>query len=157
MFRKRYNYLMFQSGHGLARKGLLEHYPWSSIGRGVVVDVGESHGSRSIALAQRFPSLHHVVLDLPEVVADAPSKICPDLSSRVTFAAHDVFTEPPEIAKGAHVYLFCRVFHNRSDKYSIKILRNLVPALKNGARILISHVCVPAPNSLSSALEGKIR
>ena len=66
---------MFQSGHGLARTVLLEHYPWGSIGKGVVADVGESHESRSIALAQRFPSLHYVALDLPEVVADGQSKI----------------------------------------------------------------------------------
>ena len=148
---------MFESGHGLAVKVLIEHYPWDSIGQGKVVDVGGSHGSRSVALAQKFPSLDCVVLALPAVVADGPSKIPQDLSSRVTFAGHDFFTEPPEIAKDADVYLFCRVFHNWSDKYSTKILRSLIPALKNGARILISDICVPAPHSLPSTLENKIR
>lgn len=93
------------------------------------------------------------MLDLPEVVGDGLSKICTDLKSRVTFAAHDFFTERPEVAKGVDVYLFCRIFHNWSDKYSIKILRCLIPALKYGARILISDICSPEPNVLPSTLE----
>ena len=147
----------FESGHGLAIKVLVDHYPWGSIGQGSVVDVGGSHGTRSIAIAEKFPSLHCIVLDLPEVVANGPSKVDPALESRVTFAAHDFFTEPPEVAHRADVYLFCRVFHNWSDKYSIKILRSLIPALKNGSRILINDICVPEPNSLPSTLENKIR
>ena len=71
-----------------------------------MVDVGGSHESRSIALAERVPSLHcvaPVVLDIPEVVADGLSKTCPDLGSRVTIAAHSFFTKPSEIAKRADV------------------------------------------------------
>ena len=148
---------MFESGHGSAISALLKHYPWGAIGKGTIVDVGGSHGSRGIAIAEKYPSLHCIVLDLPEVVADGPSKIPSDLKSRVTFAAHDFFTEPPEVAKAADVYLFCRVFHNWSDKYSIKILRNLVPALKYGARILISDICLPEPHTLPYNLERKMR
>ncbi len=148
---------MFESGHGSGISSLLEHYPWGAIGEGTIVDVGGSHGTRAIAIAERFPSLHCIVLDLPEVVADGPSKIPSDLKSRVTFAAHDFFTMPPEVAKGADVYLFCRIFHNWSDKYSIKILRCLIPALKYGARFLISDICLPEPNVLPSTLEKKMR
>lgn len=148
---------MFESGHGSAISVLLKHYPWGAIGKGTIIDVGGSHGSRGIAIAEKYPSLHCIVLDLPEVVADGPSKIPSDLKSRVTFAAHDFFTEPPEVAKAADVYLFCRVFHNWSDKYSIKILRNLIPALKYGARILISDICLPEPHTLPFNLEKKMR
>ena len=148
---------MFESGHGSAISSLLEHYPWGAIGEGTVVDIGGSHGSRGIAIATRFPSLRCIVLDLPEVVAGGPSNVHPNLQSRVTFAAHDFFTKPPEIANGADVYLFCRVFHNWSDKYSIKILKSLVPALKYGSRILISDICLPEPNTLPIIMEKKMR
>ncbi|MCJ1282143.1 hypothetical protein MMC26_001466 [Xylographa opegraphella] len=148
---------MFESGHGSAISTLLKHFPWGAIGEGTIVDVGGSHGSRGIAIAERYPSLHCVVLDLPEVVADGPAKIPYDLQSRVTFAAHDFFTEPPEVAKAADVYLFCRIFHNWSDKYSVRILRSLVPALKHGARILISDICLPEPHALPYTLEKKMR
>ena len=148
---------MFESGHGSAISSLLEHYPWSVVGEGTIVDVGGSHGNRSIAIAEKFPSIRCIVLDLPEVVADGPSKINSDLKSRVTFAAHDFFTEPPEVAKGADVYLFCRVFHNWSDKFSIKILKSLRPALKYGARVLINDICLAEPNVLPVTLERKMR
>ena len=148
---------MFESGQGSAISSLLEHYPWGAIGEGKIVDVGGSHGTRSIAIAEKFPSLHCVVLDLSEVVADGPSKIPSGLQTRVTFAAHDFFQDPPEVAKGADVYLFCRIFHNWSDKYSIKILRCLIPALKYNARILISDICLPDPNVLPNTVENKMR
>ncbi|MCJ1436572.1 hypothetical protein MMC27_005952 [Xylographa pallens] len=148
---------MFESGHGSAISALVNHYAWGAIGKGTLVDVGGSHGSRSIAIAENYPSLHCIVLDLPKVVADGPSKVPSDLKSRVTFAAHDFFTEPPEVAKAADVYLFCRIFHNWSDKYAIKILRSLVPALKYGARILISDICLPEPHAIPSTLEKKMR
>ena len=148
---------MFESSHGAAITSLLDHYPWGAIGKGTVVDIGGSHGSRAKAIAQRFPSLNCIVLDLPEVVVDGPPKVPLDLQSRVTFLGHDFFTEPPEIAKGADVYLFCRVFHNWSDKYSIKILRCLISALKHGARILISDICVPEPNVVPCTVEQKTR
>ena len=103
---------IFQSGQGSALSSLLEHYPWGTISEEKIVDIGGSHGTRSIAIAEISPSLHCVVLDLPEVVADGPSKILSDLQTRVTIAAHGFFQEPPEVAKGADVYLFCRIFHN---------------------------------------------
>ena len=56
-------------------------------------------------VAEISPSLHCVVLDLPEIVADGPSKILSDLQTRVTIAAHGFFQEPPEVVKGADVYL----------------------------------------------------
>ena len=124
---------MFESGQGSAISSLPENYSWGAIGEGEIVDVGGSHGNRSIAIAKKYSSLRCVMLDLPEVVADGPSKILSDLQSRVTFAAHDLLKEPPEVARGADVYLFCRIFHNRSDKYSVKILKCLIPALKYNA------------------------
>ena len=148
----------FESGGtGSDVQALLEHYPWGAIGEGVIADVGGSHGTRSIAIAKKFPSLNCVVLDLPEVVADGPSDVPTDLQSRVTFAAHDFFTEPPQVARGADVYLFCRIFHNWSDKYAAKILRCLIPALKNGARILLTDICLPEPNVIPSSIERKMR
>ena len=90
-------------------------------------------------------------------MADGPSKLRSDLKSRVTFAAHDFVTEPPEGAKGADVEIFYRVFHDWSEKSWIEILRCLRPALKYGARILINEVCLAEPNILPIPLEKKLR
>lgn len=48
---------------------------------------------------------------------------------------HDLFDEQP--VKNADIYYFRNVFHNWPDQQCHDILRNLIPALKPGAHILI--------------------
>jgi hypothetical protein len=43
------------------------------------------------------------------------------------------------------VYYFRWIMHNYSTPYAIKILKNLIPALKPGARILINDHCLLEP------------
>ncbi|KAI9729538.1 MAG: hypothetical protein M1834_006734 [Cirrosporium novae-zelandiae] len=132
---------------------LANNYPWDKLKNGTVVDLGGSHGFVSVALAKKYPQLKFVVQDLPKTVVDGPSKIPPDLSTRVTFMAHDFFAEQP--VHGADVYLFRWILHNWSDKYSLQILRSLIPALKPGARIVINDGVLPEPNT-DSAWDEKI-
>ena len=66
----------------------------------------------------------------------------------------DFFTEQPV---SADVYHFRSIFLNWSNKYSIKILRNLVPALKPGAKIVVNDFLVPEPNTVSYTEERIIR
>ncbi|EME44652.1 hypothetical protein DOTSEDRAFT_24658 [Dothistroma septosporum NZE10] len=51
---------------------------------------------------------------------------------------HDFFSE--QYVKNADVYFFRFIFHNLADKYAVKILHALIPALKAGARIVICQV-----------------
>lgn len=117
--------------------------------------IGGSHGFVCILLATTFPDIRCVVQDLPEVVAAGASKLPPALMNRVNFMAHDFLTEQP--VKNADVYYFRWIFHNWSDKYCVQILRNLIPALKPGAIILINDNCLPEPNTLSLWPEERIR
>lgn len=57
---------------------------------------------------------------------------------RITFVANDFFSE--ETIKDADVYFLRWILHNWSDKYAIQILQSLIPALKNGAKILVYEV-----------------
>lgn len=68
---------------------------------------------------------------------------------------YDFFTEQP--VKDADVYFFRWIFHNWSDKYCIKILQGLVPALKKGARIVINDNVLPEPGILPMWREEKLR
>ena len=146
---------VFNTGEGYEASHLLTNYPFSSLGPGTVVDVGGSHGAVSCAIARECPELHCIVQDLPETVADGPTKIPAELAERVTFMVHDFFTEQPVV--GAEVFYFRWIFHNWSDKYSVEILRNLIPALKKGARVVISDYCLPEPNRLSLLKEMPLR
>lgn len=66
---------------------LLDGYPWESIGDGVVVDVGGSHGKVAMSIAERFPRLECVVQDLPEAIEEGRSILPVNLSDRVSFMA----------------------------------------------------------------------
>jgi hypothetical protein len=45
------------------------------------------------------------------------------------------------------VYFFRWIIHNYSTQYAVKILRNLIPALKPGARVVINDHCLRQPGS----------
>ena len=121
----------------------------------MVVDVGGSHGDVSIAIAQAYPTLQFVVQDLPETISACSETVSSEVGSRVKFMVHDFFTEQP--IKNADVYFFRWIFHNWSDKYCIRILRALIPALKPGSRVVISEYCLPEPNTLPRETERHIR
>jgi len=64
---------------------LLENYPWSS--EKIMVDVGGSHGSVAIKVAERFPHIKCVVQDLPQVVEQGEKYLPEQLKERVEFMA----------------------------------------------------------------------
>lgn len=89
------------------------------------------------------------------VIAAAERGVPAELTGRVKFMEHDFFKEQP--VHGADVYFFRWIFHNWSDKYSIKILRSLIPALKPGARVVINDNVLPQPGVLSQWQEERLR
>ncbi|KAI1211465.1 S-adenosyl-L-methionine-dependent methyltransferase [Annulohypoxylon truncatum] len=123
---------------------LPDNYPWK--GNETVVDVGGSHGSMSISLAKRFPNIKCVVQDLPVNVKEGAARLPPELKDRVTFMPHDFFNEQTVVGD---VYYFRCIFHNWADKYCIQILRNLIPVLRPGAKIIIHDRIMPDPATVS--------
>ncbi|PQE10357.1 hypothetical protein CJF32_00000898 [Rutstroemia sp. NJR-2017a WRK4] len=135
-----------QTFPGLENSYVLTGFDWASLGKATVVDVGGSHGLVSIDIAKAFPNLRFIVQDLPKVVEDGRTKVPVELADRVTFMAHDFFDEQP--VRDADVYYFRWIFHDWSDKYAVMILKALVPALKPGARIVLSERCLEEPCTL---------
>lgn len=137
-------------------KALASYFDWADLPDGsTIVDVGGAQGHVSLHLAREFPSLSFVVQDIPEVVEGVESKIPEDLTGRVSFVGHDMFTE--QSTKGAEVYLLRYVLHDWPDKYCIRVLRNLIPALRNGAKVVIQEHLLPEPGTLSLLQEMQVR
>ncbi|PNY25089.1 Sterigmatocystin 8-O-methyltransferase [Tolypocladium capitatum] len=136
-------------GEGFEVKYLVDGYDLSAVDEmeGTLVDVGGSHGFVCVDLAKRWKRMRFIVQDLPKTLESAPKPICEDESvvERIQLQPHDFFQEQP--AKGADVYYFRWIFHNYSTPYAIKLLKNLIPALKPGARILINDFCLRDPGS----------
>jgi predicted O-methyltransferase YrrM len=123
---------------------LVKAYPWASLGSATIVDIGGADGYVSALLARTFPSLHLTVQDLPHIAAEG--RVPDDLEGRMEFQVQDFFTE--QSVKGADVYLLRWVLHDWPDKYAIQILRQLVPALRKGAKVVINDNVGPGQSGI---------
>ncbi|CAH0017745.1 unnamed protein product [Clonostachys rhizophaga] len=136
-------------GEGYEVQHFVDSYDLSEIDEkaGVLVDIGGSHGFVCTDLAKKWKKMKFVVQDLPKTVDSAPKPISDDgsVAERVELQAHDFFQEQP--VKGADVYYFRWILHNYSTPYAIKLLKNLVPALKPGARVVINDHCLQEPGT----------
>ncbi|KAH9884618.1 S-adenosyl-L-methionine-dependent methyltransferase [Xylariomycetidae sp. FL2044] len=145
----------FTKGAGFELRHVVDSIPWEKYQDGRVVDVGGSTGIVCFAVARAHPSISFVVQDQEPVVAAARLEVPADVAGRVEFMVHDFLTEQP--VRGADVYLFRWIFHNWPDKYCVQILRNLIPALKPGAKIIVNDNVLPKPGTIPKMLEKRIR
>ncbi|KAK7951743.1 O-methyltransferase [Apiospora aurea] len=135
--------------------GVVDGYPWANLGDATVVDMGGNMGYVSVAIAEAFPRLKFVVQDRKGMrSAETLGSVPQSLRNWVELTIHNFFDVQPVVAEA---YLFRHVFHSFTDKYSIKILQSLVPALRKGARILINDGMLPEPGTLSYVNERRIR
>lgn len=145
----------FEGGPDISPSYLISGFDWASLGNGLIVDVGGSLGAVSIAIAEAFPSLRFIVQDRPDVIQESSSQRLPDtVKDRVEFMAHD-FTRPQTVT--GDVYLYRHIFHNWPDAYVVEILRQLVSAMKLGARVLINETLLPEPGTASLTREREVR
>ena len=134
---------------------IIDMYPWNSLDDGgLVVDVGGSRGADCVVLAQTYPNLKFVVQDQTKMIESAESGIPPTLAGRVAFMPYSFFT--PQTCM-ADAYLFKQCFHNWPDHYCVEILKNQIPALKQGAHIIIVDSLVPGPGEMSLLSEKTVR
>ena len=137
----------FMRDPGLGTFHTVDAYDWNILGQdGVMIDMGGNDGEVAIALLRRYPSIKCIVQDQAHVVAKYQDKIPPDLAGRLTYMEHDFFTPQPV---SCELYYFRWILHDWSDKYAIRILRALIPALVRGAQILINDHIIPDPGSVS--------
>jgi hypothetical protein len=139
-------------------QALVDNFPWSALPSGsTIIDLGGSQGHVSAFVAEAIPSLNFIVQDLPEVISDvdATYKIPNSLTERVKLMDHSFFTEQP--VKNIDIVLIRYIFHNWSDEYCIRILRNLIPGLKKGSRFVIQDHLLPEPGSIPLAKERSLR
>ncbi|KAI0902010.1 S-adenosyl-L-methionine-dependent methyltransferase [Annulohypoxylon nitens] len=139
----------FRSAMGMSTKSLafrssyfVDALPWADKSQcpETVVDIGGAGGDLCHLVLRTHPHVKKaIVLDLPEVVADV--KVPDDLENRLEFASYNFLTET--VTHQADAYIFRHIFHDWSDKYGAKILKNLVPALKKGSKLWFCEVVLP--------------
>ncbi|KAG6354068.1 hypothetical protein INS49_005039 [Diaporthe citri] len=138
----------------------LRAFPWGAVlpPDATVVDVGGSRGHFARDLVEMNPSFRVVVQDLPRVVEGLAEEFAGGSGGEggggnVTYQAHDFFDAQP--VAGADVYFLRHVMHNHPDAECVAILRALLPALREGGRVLVSEYVVPPYEDLAGGLETK--
>ena len=129
-------------------------FDWNGLGRALLVDVGGSRGHVSFVIAEVARELRFVVQDLSEVITPVASSPPPGLEGRLRFEVYDFRT--PQPIKDADVYFFRRIFHDWPDDICLEILKNLVPSMKQGARVVLNENILPGPNDTHGAWETKL-
>ena len=119
---------------------LVRGYNWSSVDQpgATIVDVGGGHGAVATAIAKATEHLHLIVQDLAGTVEEGRRILPSELKDRISFMAHDFFTEQP--VKGAKVYFFRWILHDWPDIEAVRILQSLVPALRDWNKIVFYEV-----------------
>lgn len=153
---RRYDNAMgaWTNDRALGYKNVIDGYDWAALGNATIVDVGGGIGTASKTLAKVFPQLTFVVEDLPDVIKNAEVTE-PEIKDRITFREHSFFETQP--VKDADVYFIRRVMMEWPDEKAALILRELIPAMKPGARVLIQDVHVPEPGNCSLWQERRFR
>ncbi|KAF7587809.1 hypothetical protein BBP40_006690 [Aspergillus hancockii] len=122
---------------GMSLHYLEQAYPWRSIDRPgtVVVDLGGGIGTVSRWLAFATEHIQFVVQDLPGPTAVGHETLPTELQGRVRYEPADFLAEQQIV--GAEAYFLRWILHNWSDEYCLRILRALVPALRNHSKVLV--------------------
>lgn len=146
----------YTTGPEFAMSHVCNGYDWQSLGQATVVDIGGSTGYVSLALAKQFPNLKFVVQDTPATIADVSSSGRDEEEYKcVQFMPHDFFSEQP--LTGVDVFLLRMILHDHEDAQCLRILRALIPGLKEGSRVVLIEVCLPEPGTLGILEEKQIR
>ncbi|KAL4816688.1 S-adenosyl-L-methionine-dependent methyltransferase [Aspergillus spinulosporus] len=135
-------------GYGIHH--LVGGYGWDQIGKAKVVDVGGSTGHACVAIAKKAPEATFIVQDLAGVVDQGRASLPESLRPRITFQEHDFFTPQPE---EADIYLLRFILHDHPDSTAIDIVKNLIPAMRQGARLIINDGVYPEVNTLPKGEE----
>ena len=144
----------FVNDRSYALHHIVDNYDWGSLGKTTVVDVGGGIGTVSKALAKAFPLLNFVVEDRADVLVRAEVED-PELEDRIRFLEHDIYQ--PQPIEDAAVYFIRRVLMEITDEKASQILKELKPALRAGAIVLVQDPITPEPGSCPLWQERKFR
>jgi hypothetical protein len=130
---------------------LARAYPWPR--EGVICDIAGGIGTLLAAILERRKGATGVLLDAPEVLAEAADFLrSRGVSDRVQRRAGDLFGE---IDVQADVYLLKWILHDWSDDACRQILRGVRATMNPGSRIVVidQHLEPNRPSAVSSMVD----
>lgn len=133
------------SVEALAGDSFATDFDWRRFDR--LIDVGGSRGTKALAILQRHPGLTALVLDRPQVVAEAAChwQAQPAAGAeRLRFQACNILAAVPPAQGDRDIYLLSAVLHGFGDDACARILGNLATAIAGTeARIAVLEAVLP--------------
>ena len=115
---------------------------WRPPAGATLVDVGGGHGHYLAAILGAAPGCRGILVDRPEVLADAQATLAP-VADRVRRQPGDFFQAVPE---GGDIYLLANILHDWGDADCVRILDRVRAAMAPSARLLVIDIVVPPGN-----------
>jgi len=114
----------------------------------LVADIGGGQGSTLAAILAAHESLRGILLDLPQVVADAPALEQDGVAGRCQVTGGDMFAAVPD---GADAYVLKRILMSYGDDDAARLLGNCAAAMADGGKILAVDIVMTAGNAATPA------
>lgn len=131
--------------HGPETEPMLESYDFGAFA--TVVDVGGGNGRTLAAILKRYPHLHGVLYELPDVADRARATFDEmGLAHRATVSAGDFFKTIP---RGADAYLLRHVIHDWNDADAVTILSNCRKSMHPESKLLMVESVISPGNGFS--------
>ncbi len=127
-------------------------FDWSRFER--VIDLGGSRGSKSQVILRHHPALQALVVDRPQVIADAQRYWAsqPGVKhDRLQFLASDILQQVPAARDDRDVFLLSAVLHGMDDTTAIQLLRRLAAACGGTAAKIVILELVLAETAVDAA------
>ena len=133
----------------LAGENFATDFDWGQFDR--LIDVGGSRGSKSLAILKRYPQLTALVVDRPQVIAEARQYWTDhgeEALKRMAFQEGDLLNIIPLATDEKDVYLLSAVLHGFDDATCTSMLENLAKAIGNSrARVAVMEMVLPEINA----------
>jgi hypothetical protein len=132
----------WQGVHGPETDAVLDAWDFSDVQK--LADIGGGHGDMIVAFLERDTTRSGAIFDIPDVAAQAQTRIdAAGLSQRCEAVGGDFFSEIPV---KADTYFLRHILHDWNDEECRTILRNIAAQCEPGARVLIAECVIREPN-----------
>ena len=121
-------------------RGVLEHCEFNGIGK--VADIGGGFGHLAVALLEKYPGLHAIVMDVPELIPVARERFPVNdaaIANRLEYVGGDMFQSVPP----ADVYIMKHIIHDWDDQRNIRLLENCRRSMQGDGRMICVDSVLP--------------
>jgi len=131
-------------------RGLLEKCDFSRVK--TVADVGSGFGHLVIALLEKYPNMHGIVMDLPELIplAKIKSPAPAAVACRLEYVSGNMFEGVPP----ADAYVMKHIIVDWDDEHCVKLLHNCHRSMQGEGRLICVDSVIP-PIGDTSATAAK--